>query len=315
MLLAQLHRKVPSDFEGMEDILTSSVFGLLKYLPDRVARTLLAKFAAIPLSQGSIELELWPRHPTPPGFRSPALPTEDEEEPARRGDTEPDAIITAGDWLVLMEAKYRSPLGEDYDQLGREFAVGYRLAQDEGYLFRLLVVTGQTLRPRPAGIDLVTGVQNALTAASAGLGDAAQEMIAAVPDSLRWTNWQRLYGILLAAHNNQDHPHHIRQLLGDVCQLLELRGLKPYDGRPMAEALARWEGAGIPDEAWSLPAAYRYRTASYASVGWQQLLRLDTATLHPLAWHLHTLVSKYDLVQLGRFQLDSLSTPVWQPFH
>ena len=42
MLLAQLHRKVPSEFEGMEDVLTSSVFALLKYLPSRLACKLMS---------------------------------------------------------------------------------------------------------------------------------------------------------------------------------------------------------------------------------------------------------------------------------
>lgn len=248
MLLAQLHHKVPSEFEGMEDVLTSSALGLLKYLPDQIACALLAEFAAIPSLQGPLQMELWPRYPTPPGFCSPIVTAEWEGEPADRGDTEPDVVITAKDWLVLIEAKYRSPLDETYDQLGREFAVGYRLAQDAGCQFRLLAVTGHTLQPTPAGIDLVTGVQSALTEASAGLGNAATEIIAAVPASLHWTNWQHLYSILSAACGDQDISDNTRRLLEDVCRLLELRALKPYDGHLIASALTRWERVGIPDE-------------------------------------------------------------------
>lgn len=316
MLLAQLHRKVPSEFEGMEDVLTSSVFGLLKYLPDRIACALLAEFAAIPLPQGPIQLELWPRYPTPPGFRSPAGTAEREGQPPSRGDTEPDAMITTKEWLVLMEAKYRSPLDETYDQLGREFSVGHRLAQDTGRRFRLLVVTGHTLQPTPADLDLVTGVRNALTAASTGLGDVAAEMAAAVPASLHWTNWQQLYSILSKVCGDRQISDSTHRLLEDVCRLLELRGLKPYDNLSIASALTRWERAGIPDEAWSLPAAYRYRTASSVAAGWQQLLRLDTSALHPLAWHLLVLVSDYDLnAHLGCFELSLLRALEWCPFH
>jgi hypothetical protein len=315
MLLAQLRRKVPIEFEGMEDVLTSSVLGLLKYLPDQIACALLAEFAAIPPSQGPLQLELWPRYPTPPGFPCPTAKTEQEEESVSRGDTEPDAMITAKNWLVLMEAKYRSPLDETYDQLGREFAVGYQLAKETGRRFRLLVITGHTLQPTPAGLDLVTGVRSALTAASAGLGDAAAEMIAAVPDSLRWTNWQGLYEILLAVCGNQNNQDHIRQLLGDVCQLLELRGLKPYDSRPIARAQIQWEEAGIPDEMWSLPIAYRYRVTSSLAAGWERLLSLDVSTLYPLVWHTSVPISDYDLVaHLAHFQLDSLSDLTWYPF-
>ena len=316
MLLAQLHRKVPSEFEGMEDVLTSSVLGLLKYLPDQIACALLAEFAAIPLLQGPLQLELWPRYTTPPGFRSSTAIAEREGEPASRGDTEPDAVITAKGWLVLMEAKYRSPLDETYDQLGREFAVGYRLAQDAGCRFRLLVVTGHTLQPTPTGLDLVTGVRRALTVASAGLGDVAEEMIAAVKASLHWTNWQQLYSISSAACGSQDCLDSSHRLLEDVYQLLELRGLKPYDDRPIASALTRWETADIPDEMWSLPVAYRYRVvSSFLAAGWEQLIRLDVSTLHPLAWYLSVPVSNYDLVtHLEHFQLGSLSDPAWHPF-
>jgi len=316
MLLAQLHRKVPSEFEGMEDVLTSSVFGLLKYLPDKIACAFLAEFAAIPLPQGSLQLELWPRYPTPPGFGSAAATGEGEVEPANRGGTEPDVMIKAKDWLVLIEGKYRSALDKTYDQLGREFAVGYRLAQEEGRKFRLLVVTGHTLEPSPAGLDLVKGVQTALTAASAGLGDVLAEMITAVPASLRWTNWQELYSILSRCCGDHGISDSTRQLLEDVCQLLEMRGLKPYDSRPIASALTRWERVGIPDEVWSLPVVYRYRTAPSLAAGWDQLLRLDTTLLHPLAWHLDVPSSKYDPVtRLGWFQPSSLSTSLWHPFH
>jgi hypothetical protein len=315
MLLAQLERKVPSEFEGMEDVLTSSVFGLLKYLPDQLACELLAECAAIPLPQGPLQLKLWHRYPTPPGFRSPAVTADREEESAIRGATEPDAVIETGDWLVLMEAKYRSPLDTTYDQLGREFAVGYRLAQNAKRRFRLLVITGHTFPPTPAGFDLETGVRNALAAASAGLGDAAAEMITAVPTSLHWTNWQQLYSIMLRACDHQDISGSTRRLLEDVCRLLELRGLKPYDNRPIANVLDRCDRAGIPDDAWSLPVAYRYRLVSSLGAGWEQLLRLDTTTLHPLGWQLQVPSSKYDPVtHLGHFQLGSLRTPVWQPF-
>ena len=106
MLLAQLDRKVPSEFEGMEDVLTSSVFGPLEYLPDELARELLTEFADASVLRGPLHLQLWSRHPTPPGLHGPTLPAAQEEEPARRGDTEPDAVMTAGDWLVLMEAQW-----------------------------------------------------------------------------------------------------------------------------------------------------------------------------------------------------------------
>lgn len=314
MLLAQLHRKVPSEFERMEDVLTSSVFGLFRYLPDQLAVKLLAKFATIPLLQGPLQLELWPRHPTPAGFGSLTTIAK-EEEPVSRGDTEPDVVITTKDWLVLVETKYCSHLDETYDQLGREFAIGYQLAQKENRRFKMLVITAHIRQPTPANLDLETGIKKALVTASAGLGDMAAKMSETVHDSLRWTNWQRVYSILWSIGHNLDCPKNAQRLLEDVCMLLELRGLKPYNSLP-THILTQWEKAGIPDEVWSLPVAYRYHVASYfSSAGWKRLLGLDMSTLHPLAWRLDVSVSNYDLgAHLGQFQLGLLSNLEWQPY-
>ena len=312
MLLAQLHRKVPSEFEGMEDVLTSCVFGLFKYLPRELGGSFLAEWAAIPSLEGSLLVEVWPRYPTPPGFRRPGVLAEEDEDPATRGDTEPDVLITSREWVILVEAKYRSALDEHFDQLGREFAVGHQLARETGRGFRLLVVTGHTLPPWPAGVDLATGLSRALSAASLEIGDAASGIVADVPDALHWTNWQHLYGILARASGDHSISGNTRLLLEDLSHLLELRGLKPYDAQSMVAALARWEEAAIPDELWSVPFDYSYRLPSSVSWGWEQLLLMDLSALGPPAWHPEISRSDYDLgTHLGRFDLQALRTPLW----
>ena len=314
MLLAQLHRKVPSEFEGMEDVLTSSVFGLFKYLPRELGSSFLAEWAAIPSLEGSLVVEVWPRHPTPPGFRRPGVLPEEDEDPASRGETEPDVLITSKEWVILVEAKYRSPLDEYFDQLGREFAIGHQLARKPARRFRLLVVTGHALQPRPAGLDLATGLTTVLRSASAELGATSADMIADVGDSVRWTNWQRLYRILSRACRGRTIPDGTRSLIEDLCDLLELRGLKPYDAHPIVAALARWEEAAIPDEMWSAPFDYSYRLGSSVSWGWEQLLPMDLSALGALAWHPEISRSDYSLgAHLGRFDLESLRTPLWSP--
>ena len=314
MLLAQLHRKVPSEFEGMEDVLTSSVFGLLKYLPDQLACHLLVRWADISLKQDSPQLEFWHRYPTPRGFHGLAVTTE-KEDPASRGDTEPYVLIRTHDWLVLVEIKYRSPLDDAYDQLGREFTVGYRLAKQEGRHFRMLVVTAHTLPPTPAGVDLVIGLQQAIITAADGLADIVEQMVASVRNSLRWINWQQLYVTLSETSEAYNIAEHNRKLLKDVCQLLELRRLTPYDNRLVADAISRWDRAGIPGKVWASPVTYRYRTMYSLSVGWEALSRLDATTLYPLAWQLERSVPDCGLVpHLLDFKLDSLKTLIWQPY-
>jgi hypothetical protein len=51
MLSARLRHKVPREFEGMEDVLTSSVFALLRTLPRCLASYLLTKWADVPPSR------------------------------------------------------------------------------------------------------------------------------------------------------------------------------------------------------------------------------------------------------------------------
>lgn len=70
MLLAQLHHKVPRGFEGMEDVLTSRVFALLRYLPHPLAPYLLGRWACAllppdPLQPDASRVDFWPRYPTP----------------------------------------------------------------------------------------------------------------------------------------------------------------------------------------------------------------------------------------------------------
>jgi len=56
MLQAQIHHKVPREFEGMEDVLTSSTIGLLSYLPGALATAVVAELAQIPLENETVEV-------------------------------------------------------------------------------------------------------------------------------------------------------------------------------------------------------------------------------------------------------------------
>jgi hypothetical protein len=73
MLSARLRHKVPREFEGMEDVLTSSVFALLRTLSRPLASCLLARWAyglfqPNPLQPDPPQVDFWPCHATPAGF-------------------------------------------------------------------------------------------------------------------------------------------------------------------------------------------------------------------------------------------------------
>ncbi|WP_162144047.1 hypothetical protein [Sorangium cellulosum] len=125
MLLAHRRRKLRrADEDGAvrdivawnEDLITSYVFGLLRYLPaDRgLSRVLQSALPVLPLSR-SIEVSAWPPD----------------------GDVEPDALLLADAFACVVEAKWEAPFGPQ--QLGREWLW---LRKEQPKLFRtMLIVT------------------------------------------------------------------------------------------------------------------------------------------------------------------------------
>jgi hypothetical protein len=323
MLQAQIHHKIPREFEGMEDVLTSSTIGLLSYLPGSLAADMVGELAHIQPKDEAIEVVLWPTNATPPGFRASTHPDDgsadsSEESASVRGRTEPDAILHSAGWLVVLEAKYHSPLDEEYDQLGREFAIGFNEARKNGLQFRLLVLTAHTLEPKPAGVSLVQGVQRAI---AKSLGAGAADMIDAIPDSLRWISWQRLYLILCKAAGDPGYPAHTQRLLGDACKVLELHGLAPYDGTGIEKTMLKWQSCGIPENDWAAPLIYRSRTIVFLKTGWEELMSLDASGLGALTWCPYSAATSVKArrrerrsVPLEDFELSLLQPIAWQPY-
>jgi hypothetical protein len=105
MLRALIHSKLSRDQENMEDILTSNVFGTLRYLSTaEVILSFLAKASTLngdfPLAglsaRSKVDFEFWP------WLTAPSC-----------AGCEPDVLLrvdspAGGKYLVLIEAKYRS---------------------------------------------------------------------------------------------------------------------------------------------------------------------------------------------------------------
>lgn len=282
MLLAQLHRKVPSEFEGMEDVLTSSIVGLFKYLPEKEALELLAQSFDISQPKGPIEIEMWPSCKTPEGFR--------DYSDENYSITEPDVIIRTRDWLILIEAKFMSRLDDAYDQLGREYVVGYQLADEEKRGFRLCVLTADTFEPMPGGWPLSVGLHKALDQIALKNPNIS-EMISSIDNSLYWCNWQSLYGILSSARDITVDHGDTDALLQDVCDLLELRGLKPVDFRRLHRILEDLKEAEKTGSVWSFPSMNLFTTTASLSAGWKRLTGFDLDILREI--YLTTVTSRW----------------------
>ena len=127
MYLAELHGKLSSRVERMEDILTSNVFSFFKYS----TRTIFLK-----------------RYLNDLGFKVSDQDAEKAEFkfwPVFEDGTEPDLVIMAGNYYLLIEAKYFSEFSEgakkDEHQLLRELNNGKLEAKNYDKEFKLIAIT------------------------------------------------------------------------------------------------------------------------------------------------------------------------------
>ncbi len=127
MYIAELKGKLSSAIENSEDILTSNVFSFFKYSGRTIfLKEFLYKIGINLLDENLISAEFlfWPRYDD---------------------NTEPDLVIIAGDYYILIEAKYFSGFGEETvnrkSQLSREIKGGILEAKALQKQFVLIAIT------------------------------------------------------------------------------------------------------------------------------------------------------------------------------
>jgi hypothetical protein len=127
MYLAELHGKLSSRVERMEDILTSNVFSFFKYSSrDIFLKNYLNKleFNISDQEAEEAEFKFWPEF---------------------KDGTEPDLVIIVGKYYLLIEAKYFSEFSEgtkkDEHQLLRELNIGELEAKNYDKEFNLIALT------------------------------------------------------------------------------------------------------------------------------------------------------------------------------
>jgi hypothetical protein len=120
MTIAEIHGKLPSEFENKEDLLTSDVFGTLKNIDRQMGLGNFLRCMNIPFSKDELEnteFLFW------------------EEMENGKIKRIPDVIIKTSSKLIFVEAKYKSPIDEK--QLEDEYKIGV----DQGHNFYLVCVT------------------------------------------------------------------------------------------------------------------------------------------------------------------------------
>ena len=195
MYLAELHGKLSSRIERMEDILTSNVFSFFKYSDREIfLKGYLNKLGFDISNQEANEAEFifWPRF----------------EE-----NTEPDLVIIVGDYYLLVEAKYFSGFAEETKktkaQLLREIEGGKLEAKNYGKDFRLITITADHYYK--------------------------EDKFEIIPSDFIpffiWSNWQSvssfLYNILESSVNIKKRE---RDFALDLYNLLDKKNLRDFQG-------------------------------------------------------------------------------------
>ena len=195
MYLAELHGKLSSKIERMEDVLTSNVFSFFKYSD----REIFLKGYLDTLGYGVSEQEakdaefiFWHRF---------------------EDNTEPDVVIKVGGFYLLFEAKYFSGFAEGSEvtdaQLLREIAGGQFEADSSSREFKLIAITADSYY-KDFKFDVI-------------------------PSDFRpkfqWTNWQRVAQFIDGTlETNKNLRGEEIDFASDLSKLLDKKNLRGFHG-------------------------------------------------------------------------------------
>lgn len=194
MFAAELGGKLPSGVRQLEDILTSYVFGFLRYSARSVYLSgFLNEVIGLEVTHDqarAAEFRFWPTLPD---------------------GTEPDVVVVVGAYYVLFEAKLFAPFDQGSEarlpQLVREAEGGKAEADREGKTFVLAAVTNDSC----CTSERFVGLDGACT-------------------SIHWINWQRIAQIVLRVLEQQMHAAPDYEFARDLLALLDARHLRGYRG-------------------------------------------------------------------------------------
>ena len=204
MIIAELKGKLPSEFEGKEDILTSNVFGTLKNIDRQQGLKKFLTKLDIEISKDEAEeaeFLFWEKF-------------DDRTEPDLIIDTKPNAN---GGCLILLEAKYFSPLGRDVTQLAREYKNGSKMARKKEKQFYLACITRDFAEPKEA-------ISEAERRINSEFGVKLEDI------KIRWVNWQGIFSLLTQIIHDRGLDLVSKRQIGDIVELLKFKGLYYFTG-------------------------------------------------------------------------------------
>lgn len=195
MYLAEIHGKLSSRIETMEDILTSNIFSFFKYSSREIFLKKFLNQLGFDISEQEAETAefiFWPRF----------------EE-----NTEPDLVIIAGQYYFLFESKYFSDFGKETNttkaQLIREIEGGLIESANFRKKFHLIIITADYYYKK----DKFTIIPSEFK------------------PNFTWTNWQSI-ALLLAniLESDVEIKSHERAFATDLYNLLDKKKLRDFHG-------------------------------------------------------------------------------------
>jgi len=236
MLVADLHGKLMReelDLGWRENILTSSVFGTLQYLPRAVLAAVLShardrnpgsRLAGLDIGKfaETCSFGFWPTCSVSSGG----------EIPGRVVPVVPDLILRTSGFVIVIECKLESRLGQDPTQLRREFQLTCRPVHADGCVVAVTAPWGRPLFDR-ARAECVAAVRDYV---------APDEAIAA---RLAWISWADVAGAL-EGFGGMSLSGGERTLLEDLVAVLHrhsfrvYRGIREPSGSWLVNDIVRW---------------------------------------------------------------------------
>ena len=228
MTIAEIYGKISSSGSNIsdrrEDLLTSDVFGCLRYIPfEKGFQKILTraqlytdqkKLLGIKNSDENVSVEFWPR---------------------LENNSEPDVLIRNGNHLLMIEVKYLSGKTGHYepnqdsedsteaassDQLARLFR---GLMSDKGNCPRrsLIYLTAHRILPKN---DIEAGYEE--------LNEASDDTRHEYKDNVYWLSWFEVYKTVgrLLDESSEIQDKYWRIVLSDIKELLNRKGLRQFEG-------------------------------------------------------------------------------------
>ena len=226
MYIAELKGKIPSNFEKMEDILTSNVFSFFKYSKRTIyLKALLDKLnfpnklniAVSDKELNEAEFIFWPTY---------------------EDGTEPDLVILVGDYYLLFEAKYFSDFGKktltaEY-QLVREATEGLKAAELKyfsDFEKETITLKKQLVEEATEGLKAAKNIGKHffIIAITADYFKPNKfEVIENFKEHFTWINWQTITELLLSLIEEKQESLPDLFFANDLYQLLDKKRLRAF---------------------------------------------------------------------------------------